>query len=176
MSDTSLGRETANSPTYSQVLQALQQKGFLNEPTVKEIEEVLKDRETTAEDVGLVSPAIEDAEPSQLTAKAGSKPAPAQRLDKRQIEQRIEEDRERHKRQRESIWAVPGGPNAERAKIEEETSEYGDDDRLLAEEELEEMQRGMRQICRHSSGQRNGTAVNGSRKTGKHSQPATNGR
>jgi hypothetical protein len=28
------------------------------------------------------------------------------RLDKRQIEQRIEEDRERHKRLRESIWAV----------------------------------------------------------------------
>ena len=144
---------------------------------MSDIQEVLKDRETTAEEVGLVSPAVEDAEPSQVSSKGGAaKGPPAQRLDKRQIEQRIEEDRERHKRQRESIWAVLGGPNAERAKIEEETSDYGDDDRLLAEEELEEMERGMRQVCRHSEEQRKGQVVNGGRKTGKPPQAATNGK
>ena len=60
------------------------------------------------------------------------------RLDKKQIEQRIEEDRERHKRLRESIWAVNTGKNAEFDKMWEETSELGEDDYLAAAEEKAE--------------------------------------
>lgn len=75
-----------------------------------------------------------DGPPSQTMPRADKRPS-SQKLDKRQIEQRIEEDRERHKRERESIWAVPVGPEAEMTKLWEETSDYGeDDDRLLAEE------------------------------------------
>ena len=62
------------------------------------------------------------------------------RLDKRQIEQRIEEDRERHKRLREDIWAVGGeeNPDNEFEKLWDEISSLGSDDYLQAEEEAEE--------------------------------------
>jgi CTD kinase subunit gamma len=57
------------------------------------------------------------------------------RLDKRQIEQRIEEDRERHKRLRESIWAV-GDDEFER--MWEEVGEMDEDDYALCREERAE--------------------------------------
>ena len=57
------------------------------------------------------------------------------RLDKRQIEQRIEEDRERHKRLRESIWAVGPDEDEEFERLWDEASEIGDDDYLAAEED-----------------------------------------
>jgi len=60
------------------------------------------------------------------------------RLDKRQVEQRIEEDRERHKRLRESIWAVPSDEYAEFERLWEETSDLGEDDVIMAEEEAAE--------------------------------------
>ncbi|KAI9826390.1 MAG: hypothetical protein M1832_000307 [Thelocarpon impressellum] len=76
----------------------------------------------------------------------GGKPngsaAVVHRLDKRQIEQRIEEDRERHKRLRESIWAVDNSAadagDGEFGRLWREGSEVGDDDYLLAEEERAE--------------------------------------
>lgn len=58
------------------------------------------------------------------------------RLDKRQIEQRIEEDRERHKRLRESIWAV-GDDEFER--MWEEVGEMDEDDWARCREEKAEM-------------------------------------
>ena len=62
-----------------------------------------------------------------------------QRLDKKQVEQRIEEDRERHKRLRENIWAVPQDDvDAEFEKLWEETSDVGEDDYVLYEEEAQE--------------------------------------
>jgi CTD kinase subunit gamma len=60
------------------------------------------------------------------------------KLDKRQIEQRIEEDRERHKRLRESIWAVPSDEDAEFERLWEETSDLGEDDVIMTEEEAVE--------------------------------------
>lgn len=60
------------------------------------------------------------------------------RLDKRQIEQRIEEDRERHKRLRESIWAVSADEDQEFERLWDEGSEVGDDDYLAAEEDAME--------------------------------------
>ena len=64
----------------------------------------------------------------------------ATRLDKRQIEQRIEEDRERHKRLREEIWAVGSddNPDEEFDKMWDEVSSLGSDDFLNAVEEAEE--------------------------------------
>jgi CTD kinase subunit gamma len=61
-----------------------------------------------------------------------------QRLDKRQIEQRIEEDRERHKRLREGIWAVSGEGDDEFNKLWDEASETGEDDYLVGSEDAEE--------------------------------------
>lgn len=61
----------------------------------------------------------------------------AMRLDKRQIEQRIEEDRERHKRLKESIWGV-GSDDEEFDKLWDEASDIGEDDYLAAEEDAME--------------------------------------
>ncbi|KAK4986896.1 hypothetical protein LTR50_005027 [Elasticomyces elasticus] len=60
------------------------------------------------------------------------------RLDKRQIEQRIEEDRERHKRLRENIWAVGPGEDEENNKMWEETDGVDEDDSLAVREDAEE--------------------------------------
>ena len=57
------------------------------------------------------------------------------RLDKRQMEQRIEEDRERHKRLRESIWAVGNEDAQEFERLWDEVSDIGEDDFLAAEED-----------------------------------------
>jgi CTD kinase subunit gamma len=120
---------------------------------VTQIQDVIKERETTADDLELASPngdaEMVDAAPAQPVAKSGRKGTP-HRLEKRQIEQRIEEDRERHKRERENIWAVPGGGDAEMNKLWEETSDWGeDDDRLLAEEEADFEQAMEMQRCHH---------------------------
>lgn len=64
----------------------------------------------------------------------------ALRMDKRVIEQRIEEDRERNKRLRESVWAVGKGDQEELDKLWDETSEVWQDDFTLATEEAEERQ------------------------------------
>lgn len=75
-----------------------------------------------------------------------------QRLDKRQIEQRIEEDRERHKRERENIWAIPSGAEVEMNRLWEDTSDFGeDDDRLLADEAEDFGKEMERRGCRHQS-------------------------
>lgn len=65
------------------------------------------------------------------------------RLDKRQIEQRIEEDRERHKRLRENIWAVSDKEDEEFEKMWEEASDIGEDDYLVAEEEAIERRQAL---------------------------------
>lgn len=90
-----------------------------------------------------------DIPPSQTIPKPGRRTAP-QRLDKRQVEQRIEEDRERHKRERESIWAIPKVDNAEMDKLWDETSDFGEDDDRLLSEELDDFQKEMEtQPCQH---------------------------
>lgn len=132
-------------------MRSLQAKNFLDAPLVTEIEEVLKERETSAHDAGLSSPVVEDPElgempPSQAIPKPGRPTAP--RLDKRQVEQRIEEDRERHKRLRESIWYVPNR-QAEIDRLWEETSDLGEDDHLMGREEFLAREQAIAQQCRH---------------------------
>ena len=68
---------------------------------------------------------------SQTAPKANG----VSRLDKRQIEQRIEEDRERHKRLRESIWAVGDEEDEEFERLWDEASDIGEDDYIAAEED-----------------------------------------
>ncbi|KAI3392205.1 hypothetical protein diail_6066 [Diaporthe ilicicola] len=149
------GSGAANVKVVRRVLQGLQSKNFLQSQTVTEINEVLKERETSNMDVVMSSPVnstnpgLGDMPPSQTIPKPGSTPRPP-RPDKKQIEQRIEEDRERHKRLRESIWAVPTEPdNAEMWEMWEKTSDLGEDDLLMAKEEEEERVRCIRDSCPH---------------------------
>jgi CTD kinase subunit gamma len=154
------GSGVANVKVVRKVLHGLRQKNFLEAQTVTEIEDVLKERETTSHDISMSSPVdgdhgdLGDMPPSQTIPRAGKPGAPPPRPDKKQIEQRIEEDRERHKRLRESIWAIPAQPNAERDKLWEETSDLGDDDHLLGEEEFEEREKAIKQSCVHGNAQR----------------------
>ena len=79
----------------------------------------------------------------------------APQLDRKQIEQRIEEDRERHKRLREGIWAVPAGQYAEMEKLWDETSDLGEDDHVLLAEEWQDWEACMataRDACPHRGG------------------------
>jgi CTD kinase subunit gamma len=149
------GSGVANFKVVRKVLQGLRQKNFLEAQTVAEIEDVLRERDTSSHDISMSSPVegdhadLGDMPPSQTIPRAGRPGAPPPRPDKKQIEQRIEEDRERHKRLRESIWAIPAEPNAERDKLWEETSDLGDDDHLLGEEEFDEREKAIKQSCVH---------------------------
>lgn len=67
------------------------------------------------------------------------KPNGLGRVEKRQIEQRIEEDRERHKRLRENIWAVQ--PDKEFDQLWDDASDVGEDDFLAAHEDAAERSR-----------------------------------
>ena len=110
-----------------QVLAGLQQKGVLQADTVSELESVLK-----ARDIAPTHPFISDTAngAGAKTVRNGSS-----RVDKRQIEQRIEEDRERHKRARESIWAVSGVDEKEMEKLWDEASDIAEDDYLGSKED-----------------------------------------
>ncbi|EWG44164.1 hypothetical protein FVEG_05325 [Fusarium verticillioides 7600] len=155
------GSGAANVKVVRKVLQGLQGKGYLESQAVSQIEDVIKERETNVEDLGLASPngdvEMTDMPPSQTIPKAGRR-STSHQLDKRQIEQRIEEDRERHKRERESIWAVPKVENAEMDRLWEETSDFGEDDDRLLTEELDDFHKEMeiQSSCQHNHGAANG--------------------
>ncbi|KAI9742558.1 MAG: hypothetical protein M1818_003698 [Claussenomyces sp. TS43310] len=138
------GSGAANVKVVRRVLQGLQQKGHLHPDTVKEIDECLKERDAIPDHIGLSSP----TEPAD-TEMGGSgiteatprsaRPSVAPRLDKEQIIQRIEEDRERHKRLREHQWAIPyNNDDAEFDEMWENTSSINSDDYRLFEEEAEQ--------------------------------------
>lgn len=119
-----------------------------------QIEEVLKERDTAAQDISMSSPAngdldLGDMPPSQTLPPPKKGNAPP-KLDRKQIEQRIEEDRERHKRLREGIWAVPAGDYTEMEKLWEETSDLGEDDHVMGEEEWQEWKQAAQNACPHS--------------------------
>ena len=99
---------------------------------MQELEAVLKSREI-AHPFMATDSAGGGKDSSAAAGKNGG-----QRMDKRQIEQRIEEDRERHKRLRESIWAVPGEGFEELEKLWEEASDVNEDDYVTAREDAEE--------------------------------------
>lgn len=118
-----------------QVLQALGAKGHIQTQTVTEIEELLKDRDITSTEHALPSPRPVNAELNPVPRSV-----PQQKVDRKVAEQRIEEDRERHKRLRENIWAIPT-PSDEKRETDilwENTSNIGEDDFLLYREEGDE--------------------------------------
>ncbi|CAK1365303.1 unnamed protein product [Cercospora beticola] len=149
------GSGAANVKVVRKVLQALMGRGVLQSQTVRELEELMQGRDNLP---GASSPVHESQHsthhhtPQGQAAVRGTPQnaghhgyaSGAIRLDKRQIEQRIEEDRERHKRAREGIWAIPqqrGGSLAEDAefdKVWENGSDVDSDDYRMAEEEAEE--------------------------------------
>ncbi|SPO01155.1 related to CTD kinase subunit gamma [Cephalotrichum gorgonifer] len=120
------GTGSANVKVIRRVLSGLCTKGFFQDELVTEIEECLRDR--VSKDFEPASPAVEGGGSSGQSAK--------RKADARHVEQRIEEDRERHKRLRETMWAVPGD-RKEWEKQWEETSDWGSDDDTLAVEEAE---------------------------------------
>lgn len=66
------------------------------------------------------------------------------KVDKRAIEQRIEEDRERNKRLRESVWAVAGDDEQELDKMWDECTRIGRDEHVIADEEADERRQFVR--------------------------------
>ncbi|KAJ9300832.1 hypothetical protein DTO271G3_1996 [Paecilomyces variotii] len=132
------GSGAANVKHVRRVLQGLQSKSVLSAETVTEIDGSLKERETHPAHLDLEP--VEGAEPGSKSrgTPRGSKTNGTLRVDKRQIEQRIEEDRERNKRLRENMWAVSGDDGEENGKFWDDASDTGEDDFLGAEEELVE--------------------------------------
>ena len=119
------GSGAANVKVARRVLNGLQQKSVLTQETVAKLEASLKERDTLPAD--------------EANGHAQGLPTPKAngfgKLDKRQVEQRIEEDRERHKRLKESIWGIVGEPAAECAKMNDDCSDIGEDDLLISEED-----------------------------------------
>jgi len=129
------GSGAANVKVVRKVLNGLNTKNFLLTQTVLEIEELLKERDTSP---GLAHDK-EDAEMGGMDRETGEKKTNGVvRLDKKLIEQRIEEDRERHKRLREKMWAVPGNTNEEYAVVADDASDFGDDDEMQFEEDMDD--------------------------------------
>ena len=147
------GSGAANVKVVKTVLEGLNSKGFLLDQTLIELEECLKDRDASQAEADHSSPVNGEnvisaalpangsaiANPTAATTGADARTTNGAghttRLDKRQIEQRIEEDRERHKRRRENIWVVPASQVDERAKMMDDASEYDDDDFQFEREE-----------------------------------------
>ena len=112
----------------------MQQKSILIPETVLELETSLKERDILPAHPAL-SPIDANGQRDPQLVQATPKINGVGRLDKRQIEQRIEEDRERHKRLKESIWGVAGEGDEEFEKLWDEASDIGEDDYLAAEED-----------------------------------------
>jgi len=139
------GSGAANIKVVQKVLSNFAGKGYLSRQTVDEIDELLRERDTG---LGLEGGASSPAHPSrdvEMDEGAGAGAgweerrgeAVPMRLERKLVEQRIEEDRERHKRLRESQWAVPnaGAEEEEFEMLWEETSSAGSDDWRAVEEE-----------------------------------------
>ncbi|OOF99598.1 hypothetical protein ASPCADRAFT_126497 [Aspergillus carbonarius ITEM 5010] len=132
------GSGAANVKHVRRVLNGLQSKEILSSETIAKIDAGLKDRETHPAHLDLEA---EDGAESGARSKTGTprgSKGNGMRVDKRQIEQRIEEDRERNKRLRESMWTVSGDDGDEHGKFWDEASDIGEDDFLAANEELTE--------------------------------------
>ncbi|KAF9893739.1 hypothetical protein FE257_009909 [Aspergillus nanangensis] len=132
------GSGAANVKHVRRVLSGLQNKAILSAETVAEINAGLKEREAHSEHLDLEADEGQDNKTKAKSATPRGTRGSGMRVDKRQIEQRIEEDRERNKRLRESMWTVSGDDVDEHGKFWDEASDIGEDDFLAANEELME--------------------------------------
>ncbi|QIX00850.1 hypothetical protein AMS68_006367 [Peltaster fructicola] len=146
------GSGTANVKVVRQVLQLLRAKSYLKPDTVTELEECIAGRETSDQHASpdhkehsTVPQAVDTSVPVQDKTASHHKDTSHTTLarpDKRQIEQRIEEDRERHKKSREGRWAVvqttdDPADDAQFDQMWEQYEELGDDDYVVIVEEAE---------------------------------------
>ncbi|KAJ6155362.1 hypothetical protein N7470_005928 [Penicillium chermesinum] len=111
-------------------------RSVLSVATMTELEAALKDRESEITH-DLEQENGSDENPQSKNGTPRNPKASGMRLDKRQIEQRIEEDRERNKRLRESMWAVTGDYVEEAQNEQDGVSDIGEDDYSNAQEEAE---------------------------------------
>ncbi|KAA8897810.1 CTD kinase subunit gamma CTK3-domain-containing protein [Sphaerosporella brunnea] len=127
----------ANAETVKKVLQSLNRKGIVDRKTLKEMTEILAEREAAHKAVG---------ESSDDTVSGGEEDEEGEPRKKRLlsdsiIQQRMEEDRERHKRLRENIWQIPApqfeAEDPEFEKAWEEASDLNSDDFEIMREENE---------------------------------------
>jgi CTD kinase subunit gamma len=143
----------ANVKVARKVVAGLSERGVLAADLVTGIEEVLRQKEETMgrllgqDDVGEVGTeeqaenVMEGVESSKATPRKDKDGKPRKEItdkDRKAIEQRIEEDRERNKRLRESVWAVSGDDEQELERMWDEGSDIGEDDYVIAREEAEE--------------------------------------
>lgn len=157
------GSGAANVKVVRRVLPGLESKGVLGRETVVELEEGLREREVhpdhigagdvmgdeegggevggdsqTAKGIVQENGVEERTTPTKRTDGGVEKRNGIMRVDKKVVEQRIEEDRERNKRLRESMWAVGGEDEEELDKMWDEGSDVNEDDFVMAEEEAVE--------------------------------------
>jgi CTD kinase subunit gamma len=149
------GSGAANVKVVRRVLKQLEGKSFLQPQTVLELEECIVGRDNGLGASPTHPASVQDStlDPTGMPGTVRSTPhstardpfssVPGMRLDKRQIEQRIEEDRERHKRAREGIWAIQQDSSSLRDDAEldrawDEASRVDEDDWQIAKEEQEE--------------------------------------
>ncbi|KAL1955867.1 hypothetical protein VTO42DRAFT_8025 [Malbranchea cinnamomea] len=128
------GSGAANVKHVRRVLNGLRGKSVLSAETVVELDACLKERESHHQD-------LLDLDGRQNEDKVDEgkgdilRSGPKIKVDKRQIEQRIEEDRERNKRLREAIWAVPSTDMGELDAVWDDISDIGEDDYIQTSEE-----------------------------------------
>ena len=154
----SVAQSGANVKVVRRVVLVLGEKGVLEEGVIGTIETGLKDKEEKlgkllgdedaepvidkdAMDVSAPDGAAMDVSQRATPRTATERSAKANgvsKMDKRAIEQRIEEDRERNKRLRESVWAVSGDDEQELEKMWDEGASPGEDELVIAAEEAEE--------------------------------------
>lgn len=150
------GSGAANAKHVRRVLGGLRVRAVLGPDSLAELDAALRDREASAAaDLDLDLGIDMEPDPGVTVPTAGngdwggssgmrsgpSRPVSSLKLDRRQIEQRIEEDRERNKRLRENMWAVPGTDRGEFDKMWDELSDIGEDDYQAAYEEAAERRR-----------------------------------
>ena len=142
------GSGAANVKVARKVLTSLQSKDVLSSDTVAELGIRLDARDThggkdSRADVEMANGVDAPGAPAgvgSLSGRGFGTGTPhgwngTMQLDKKQVEQRIEEDRERGKRQREMYWAVSGEGEDEFDRIWEEIIDVGEDDFMLFGEE-----------------------------------------
>lgn len=145
----------ANVKVARRVVGGLSERGVLPVEMVVRIEEGLREKEETMgrllgqddaveadlEGQGEAGRAMEGVESSRATPRKDKEGKPRKEItdkDRKAIEQRIEEDRERNKRLREGVWAVSGDDEQEMEKLWDEGSDIGEDDYMIAREEADE--------------------------------------
>ena len=143
----------ANVKVARRVVSGLAERGVLTAELVVGIEEGLRVKEESmgrllgqdeagAGEGGVQGESgMEGVESTKATPRKDKEGKPRKEMtdkDRKAIEQRIEEDRERNKRLREGVWAVSGDDEQELEKMWDEGSDIGEDDYVIAREEAEE--------------------------------------